>query len=494
MRVKVMLVPTIAAVAALAVVAGPVSALAPVGPNVIALWQGEGDATDPFNAHNGMLVGGVTFAAASSGQAFSFGGAGQDVDVPDAADLYSAASFTVAAWVRTSLGTGTQSLVTHYECGNFCPSGAANATYSVSVTDGKADGFVRDNDGGGPVNPPDTGGQYLTGGPSIADGTAHHVALVRDTGAGELRLLVDGTPVASAVLNPGATGALANLDGEADDLYLGAFRRCGAGAPGCDGALVQPLTGLLDDAVYWDRALGTAQLAAIHTAGPNGLTTDVAPPDSSATAPATATVGATISVGFTASDPQGPASRVHDPSNLAGVDLYVKAPGAAAFTKAATAAAAVSGVFAYTLSAATGTYGFATVATDLAGNAEAVPTTADAVTTIPSAPVPAGTPPKLVTPKTVEQVVLGLPSTRSCLSRRAFSIHLRLPQGSTVRSATVSVDGHRVAVRSGAKLTAPVNLKGLPRGKYTVKIVLRLAAGKTITGTRRYRTCAPTHR
>ena len=97
-------------------------------------------------------------------------------------------------------------------------------------------------------------------------------------------------------------------------------------------------------------------------------------------------------------------------------------------------------------------------------------------------------------PKTVEQVVLGLPSTRRCLSRRAFSIHLRLPQGSTVRSATVSVDGHRVAVRSGAKLTAPVNLKGLPRGKYTVKIVLRLAAGKTITGTRRYRTCAPTHR
>ena len=139
-----------------------------------------------------------------------------------------------------------------------------------------------------------------------------------------------------------------------------------------------------------------------------------------------------------------------------------------------------------------GTYAFATVAQDLAGNVEALPATADAVTTI--AAVPAAAAPTPVTPKTVEQVVVGLPSSKRCVSRRAFSIHLRIPAGSTVRSATVSVDGRRVAGRSGARLTAPINLKGLPKGRYAVRIVLKLANGTSLSATRRYRTCAPKHR
>jgi hypothetical protein len=44
------------------------------------------------------------------------------------------------------------------------------------------------------------------------------------------------------------------------------------------------------------------------------------------------------------------------------------------------------------------------------------------------------------------------------------------------------------------RITAPIDLRGLPRGRYTVKITARTVLGRTITGTRRYRTCAPRRR
>jgi hypothetical protein len=53
----------------------------------------------------------------------------------------------------------------------------------------------------------------------------------------------------------------------------------------------------------------------------------------------------------------------------------------------------------------------------------------------------------------------------------------------------VRVNGKRVLVRRGRRLTSTVNLRGLPRGRFRVQIRLTLASGKTVTGTRRYRTC-----
>ena len=53
------------------------------------------------------------------------------------------------------------------------------------------------------------------------------------------------------------------------------------------------------------------------------------------------------------------------------------------------------------------------------------------------------------------------------------------------------VNGKRVKVLRGKRLTSHVNLRGLPKGRFTVKIKLQLANGKVITGTRRYRTCTP---
>jgi hypothetical protein len=356
--------------------------LAPVGPGVVGLWQGEGNATDPFNGHDGTLLGGMGFAPASPGQAFSFTEAEQAVDIPDSSTLYPSGSFTIAGWVRTSDAVNPQVLIGHYECGLFCPTSQASSGLALFVNGGKAEGWIRDADAGGPS---EESGQYLPGSTTVANGTNHYLAFERDSGAEELRLYVDGALESSAAPKEVATGPLENLDGEADDFYLGAFRQCGPPIMGCDGTLVNQLSGLLDDAIYWERAVSGGEIAAIYAAGPNGLTTDSALPASTASTPGTASVG-TVPVGFTASDLPGPSPHVHDPSGIARVDLYVEGPGESSFTKAASAPGSSEGSFAYTASTS-GTYAFSTVATDAAGNVEPLPPSPDAITKVTSAPV-----------------------------------------------------------------------------------------------------------
>jgi hypothetical protein len=85
--------------------------------------------------------------------------------------------------------------------------------------------------------------------------------------------------------------------------------------------------------------------------------------------------------------------------------------------------------------------------------------------------------------------VATLPSTRRCVSRRNFRIRLKT-RGLRVASAEVLVNGRRARVVRGSRLTAPVDLRSMPQGRFTVKIVVKLADGRTIQGTRRYRTCA----
>lgn len=86
------------------------------------------------------------------------------------------------------------------------------------------------------------------------------------------------------------------------------------------------------------------------------------------------------------------------------------------------------------------------------------------------------------------------PSNRRCRSRRNFRIRLRHPRGKKIVAATVSVNGVRVATRRGKRVTAPVNLTGLPKGRYRVTITALLDDSTVIRGTRRYRTCTPKRR
>jgi hypothetical protein len=56
------------------------------------------------------------------------------------------------------------------------------------------------------------------------------------------------------------------------------------------------------------------------------------------------------------------------------------------------------------------------------------------------------------------------------------------------------VNGRRVATRRGRRVTAPVDLRGLPRGRYRVSITVLLDNSRIVRGSRRYRTCVPRRR
>src|SRR4051812_43982375 len=84
-----------------------------------------------------------------------------------------------------------------------------------------------------------------------------------------------------------------------------------------------------------------------------------------------------------------------------------------------------------------------------------------------------------------------LPSSRVCRSRRDFSIRLREPKRGRIRSAQVFVNGKRVKVVRGRRVRSRVNLRGLPLGRYTVRVVVTTTRGKRLVSTRRYRTCIP---
>ncbi len=122
----------------------------------------------------------------------------------------------------------------------------------------------------------------------------------------------------------------------------------------------------------------------------------------------------------------------------------------------------------------------------------------------PPVPGPAAAPPALAPPvvappakkppahrkPSLAGIVRGLPPTKRCVSRRAFRIRLRNPKGTRIAHATVKVNHRTVATRKGKRVTAPVNLRGLPKGRYTVSITARLADHRTVKGARHYRTCA----
>jgi hypothetical protein len=90
--------------------------------------------------------------------------------------------------------------------------------------------------------------------------------------------------------------------------------------------------------------------------------------------------------------------------------------------------------------------------------------------------------------------VIGLPSNRKCVSRRKFRIRIRQPGGIQIQTALVFVNGKKVRVVKRRvfqrkRSTANVNLRGLPRGTFVVRIVVLTTEGKTIRGKRKYRTC-----
>ena len=91
---------------------------------------------------------------------------------------------------------------------------------------------------------------------------------------------------------------------------------------------------------------------------------------------------------------------------------------------------------------------------------------------------------------------LGLPAAASaktptrCISQRRFTVHVLRTD---LRSASVFVNGRRVRVLRGRRLHAVVDLRGLPAGTVTLRIVAIRRTGQRIVDVRTYHTCKSGH-
>ncbi len=85
---------------------------------------------------------------------------------------------------------------------------------------------------------------------------------------------------------------------------------------------------------------------------------------------------------------------------------------------------------------------------------------------------------------------LGLAKSKQCRSRRALTIRIRAPRpGVRLRSAKVLVNGRVVRTLRGKRTRARIDLRGLPRGTYAVRILVTTTKGLRFSATRRYHVC-----
>ena len=111
------------------------------------------------------------------------------------------------------------------------------------------------------------------------------------------------------------------------------------------------------------------------------------------------------------------------------------------------------------------------------------------------------------TPTPTGAQALPLPSNRRCTSRRAFPIKVRQYSGLRYTLAIVAVNGRRVPVyvyttrrikvtKIGAvylnrkRFRAYVDLRGLAKGTYRVRVTAVTTDGQVLQATRKYRTCS----
>ena len=110
-------------------------------------------------------------------------------------------------------------------------------------------------------------------------------------------------------------------------------------------------------------------------------------------------------------------------------------------------------------------------------------TTKPPVAKPPEPKLPEGTPPAKVT--------ISLPSNRRCRTSRTLAIRVRIGKGGTIKAAEVRVDRHRKLRLTKAKdLRRSIKVSKLPNGSYRLEVRVLTKDGRTVTASKRYRTCA----
>jgi uncharacterized delta-60 repeat protein len=211
----------------------PVTPAAPTG--AVSRWLAEGNANDAADGNNGTLVGGTTFGTGvGGGQAFSLNGVNNYVNVPNAANLsLSAGSFTLSAWINPTLSGDNNN---HVILDKSLDNSTIDYLFMLNQATGRLNLYTRN-----------LTNQIL--GPVIAANTWTHVVAVSDTSAGQLRLYVNGSLVATTSLVGSAVTNTASML---------------IGARHYQGTISDYFGGKIDDVGVYSRALSTSEVQGLY--------------------------------------------------------------------------------------------------------------------------------------------------------------------------------------------------------------------------------------
>ncbi len=216
----------------------------PVPPGIVSWWRAEGDASDSVDGNHGSLLNGASFTPGMVGQAFSFSGSNQCVQIPYSPSLITS-NCSVEAWVKPLVQVSdfiNQDVIFGQAYGWQLVARAGTSgvriAYAFATSHDTFQGVVSTN--------------------QIPIGQFTH--LVGTWDGAVLRLYING------VLNAQRTPGVSPVD-PGCPFYIGGFYNPAAGS--CNG-VSQFFNGLIDEVSCFNRALSGAEIQASYNAGVSG--------------------------------------------------------------------------------------------------------------------------------------------------------------------------------------------------------------------------------
>ncbi len=207
----------------------------------VSWYKGEGDFTDAIGDNDGIPQNGVTFAPGRVGNAFSFDGADDFVEIADSPNQ-SPASISLEAWVNPDTLDGFDVIMSKYQ--SVVP---GNYSWAFSRNGGNVEFGVYQGTTGRVVGTID---------PVLAAGQWRHVVGTFDLATQVLAIFVDGVAIPTEFV-PGHDAPITAINDSSSPVRIGALANS-------SGIVSNHWDGLIDEPTIYDRALSAAEVQSLY--------------------------------------------------------------------------------------------------------------------------------------------------------------------------------------------------------------------------------------
>jgi hypothetical protein len=218
---------------------------------IVSWWQGESNGVDALANNPGQLQNGVQFPAGEVGQAFSFNGTSQYINVPNSLSLNPTGSFAFEAWIYPTTSGQYQAIFGKWgDTGDYFN----ERSYILDLTPGMGLLFsISDY----PHQFDPSFHSFSTSNDVVPLNAWSHVAAVYDQSAGARRIYVNGVKLAERIDPPITVYSATN------NASIGAQLSSSTAAAFFFG-------GRIDELSFYSRALTTSEITSIFSAGAAG--------------------------------------------------------------------------------------------------------------------------------------------------------------------------------------------------------------------------------